>query len=263
MTDVRKYSGKSAEVGFLDPPPRCGIGTWTPAFIQPMANIRIFLFFLCGYAIFYGMIPSLLVSQLSTIEKVFGFTSSMSGMIVSSYEIGFLVTIIFVGHFGDRLHTPRIIGAGGLIFGLCGLLYSLLHLMSNRKLHTEPEMTTATIFDPGFGFSNNTTIQFVANVHLCVLVEEPVNVTQKCSSSDYSSSSTVTYAIFILITIVSGFAATPVWTIAITYLDDNSGCRRKSSLYIGKFILLKLATRSSHGPFFTYCNLCHFLGGLL
>ena len=51
-------------------------------------------------------------SVITTIEKRYEIPSSISGIIASMYEIGNVVTVIFVSYLGSRRHIPIWIGMG-------------------------------------------------------------------------------------------------------------------------------------------------------
>lgn len=67
-------------------------------------------------------------SVITTIEKRFEISSGLSGLIASSYEIGNVVTVIFVSYLGSRRHIPVWIGIGAVVMGIGSALFSVPHL---------------------------------------------------------------------------------------------------------------------------------------
>lgn len=57
-------------------------------------------------------------SVITTIEKRFEIPSSLSGLIASSYEIGNVITVIFVSYLGSRRHIPVWIAIGTIFISL-------------------------------------------------------------------------------------------------------------------------------------------------
>ena len=72
------------------------------------------------------------ISVITTIEKRFDISSRLSGTIASTFEIGNLLTVIFVSYFGANGHIPVWIGKGILVTGLGSLLFALPHFMENQ-----------------------------------------------------------------------------------------------------------------------------------
>ena len=67
-------------------------------------------------------------SVITTIEKRYEIPSSLTGVIASFYEIGNMLTVIFVSYLGSRRHAPVWIGRGGetpSFSALCPFLLSL------------------------------------------------------------------------------------------------------------------------------------------
>jgi organic anion transporter 3A len=55
--------------------------------------------------------------------------SKISGAIVSTFELGNLLTIIFVSYFGTHRHIPHWIGKGIVITGIGSLVFAIPHFM--------------------------------------------------------------------------------------------------------------------------------------
>ena len=68
-------------------------------------------------------------SVITTIEKRFDVPSKVTGGIVSTFELGNLLTIIFVSYFGTHRHIPVWIGKGIVITGIGSLIFAIPHFM--------------------------------------------------------------------------------------------------------------------------------------
>ena len=75
-------------------------------------------------------------SVITTIEKRFEIPSSLSGLIASFYEIGNVITVIFVSYLGSRRHIPVWIAIGAVIMGLGSMIFMVPHFTA------EPNLTT-------------------------------------------------------------------------------------------------------------------------
>lgn len=74
---------------------------------------QVFVFFLSFLVTLQQALSSGYInSVITTIEKRFEIPSSLSGLIASSYEIGNVITVIFVSYLGSRRHIPVWIAVG-------------------------------------------------------------------------------------------------------------------------------------------------------
>ena len=72
-------------------------------------------------------------SVITTIEKRYEIPSSISGIIASMYEIGNVVTVIFVSYLGSRRHIPIWIGMGKIFFSSKDMLATSIRPFRNIK----------------------------------------------------------------------------------------------------------------------------------
>ncbi|XP_064639613.1 solute carrier organic anion transporter family member 74D-like [Lineus longissimus] len=188
--------------------------------------IKRFTLFICLFALSHGVTFTYLVSQVTTLEKQFGFSSRQSGLILSSYDWGFMMTAIFVGHYAHRLHRPRIIAASAFIVGIATMLLSLGHFMFKEDL---TDHTPAT---DSYMINANTTVAYGSNetISLCS-VENISNSTTVCMTSSLLQNQAA-FAVLVLCLAIAGAGPTAIWTLGMSYLDDNAE-KEKASLYIG------------------------------
>lgn len=106
----------------------CGLLSCRPESMQKFARIKIFVMLLSMLVTLQQALSSGYInSVITTIEKRFEIPSSYSGLIASSYEIGNVITVIFVSYLGSRRHIPVWIGIGAVIMGIGSLIFMLPH----------------------------------------------------------------------------------------------------------------------------------------
>lgn len=130
--------------------------------------------------------------------------SRQAGLIASSYDIAACVCLAFVSYFGGTGHKPRWLGWGVLIMALGSLVFALPHFTTPPYQVSVPERSG-----------------------LC-----SSNLTEPCQDSASAGLSAYRY-VFMLGQFLHGVGATPLYTLGVTYLDENV----KSSyapVYIGE-----------------------------
>ncbi|KAK7130835.1 hypothetical protein R3I94_016094 [Phoxinus phoxinus] len=174
-------------------------------------NIKFFV--LC-----HGMLQlaQLLVSgylkgSITTIERRYGFSSQMSGLLAAFNEVGNTVLIVFVSFFGSRVHRPRCIGIGAMIASMGVFLIALPHFISGEYKYT--------------GFNSNTKDNSSGLCHISP--EEESN--PKCYTN---KNGTAVYPIFLLGQLLLGIGGVPIQPFGISYIDDYAE-KRSSPFYLG------------------------------
>ena len=157
---------------------------------------------------FQGMVVNgFLNVVISNIEKRYDFSSTVSGTIASCYDIASVLCLIPVSYFGGLGCKPRYLGIGVLVMGIGSFVFSLpqfttgLYEADENGLH----MTCG-------GTSNNS------------LVCDKDTALASLSNYKY---------VFFLGQLLHGAGASPLYTLGVTYLDENLPLR-SSSFYIGK-----------------------------
>ncbi|KAH9491421.1 Solute carrier organic anion transporter member 1A4 [Bulinus truncatus] len=88
--------------------------SWT----QKLSSLPVFVICYGIAGIWMTTLGSLLGSQITSIERHLGLSSSKTGLILSSNDIGYLMAVLFGSHIGKYLHIPRCLSISGLVFGI-------------------------------------------------------------------------------------------------------------------------------------------------
>lgn len=196
------------EVGRLNPEAEllCGWGSFRPRALQVFCRPRWVLFFLCVASFLQGMIINGFINTIITsIEKRFHLSSYQTGLIASSYDIAACVCLAFVSYFGGSGHKPRWLGWGTLMMALGSLVFALPHFA------TPPYQASAS-----------------EQTELCSANRSAPCQDQESGQSSYRF-------LFMLGQFLLGAGATPLYTLGVTYLDENVGSNY-APVYIGESV---------------------------
>ncbi|XP_076973342.1 solute carrier organic anion transporter family member 4A1 isoform X2 [Tamandua tetradactyla] len=183
----------------------CGWWAFAPKCLQALATPRTLLLVLCAASFLQGLTVNGLVNTvLTSLERRFDLHSYQSGLVASSYDIAACLGLVFVSYFGGRGHRPRWLGWGVLLMGAGSLLFALPHFAAGRhQVDTSP--------DTGTCWGNRSAV-----------------------CADRAPGLASFWLVFMLGQFLHGLGATPLYTLGVTYLDENV----KSShapVYIGIF----------------------------
>ncbi|XP_053609403.1 solute carrier organic anion transporter family member 4A1-like isoform X2 [Plodia interpunctella] len=189
---------------------RCGWGVFRPACLQRFRTAKWALFWLCWAGAIQGMVVNGFVNVvITTIEKRFGLRSMQTGVIAGGYDMASFVCLAPVTYLGGRSGSskPRWLGWGVLLMGLGSLLFALPHFM------VAPYRVAGE--DPDDLCSANRTIT-------------------SCSGDSPSEGGSWAVGIFVLAQLLHGAGATPLFTLGVTYIDENVS-KKMSSVYLGVY----------------------------
>ncbi|GFS18181.1 solute carrier organic anion transporter family member [Elysia marginata] len=109
----------------LDPETRCGFWVFQAPWLQPCARIESFTGLYSVAALITSTLNVYVNSQITTLERQFGFSSTQTGLIMAANDVGFLVCVLFLSYSASKFHIPRSLGIACFIFGFSGLACSL------------------------------------------------------------------------------------------------------------------------------------------
>ncbi|RUS78913.1 hypothetical protein EGW08_013326, partial [Elysia chlorotica] len=232
LVHTNGHTGKSATTtsngGDAEDDIVCGVGSFTPACLQRFMSIGYFTGFYSMAGLLTSALNVYISSQITTLEKYYNFSSSVSGFLMSCNDIGYLLTTLLMSFYSRRVHIPRALSLSTLIFGVSGITCVLAYVL------TKDEHSSMTRF---YSRSHN---RSAGNYH-------PDPAAQLCDNSSLAASGRgdtpdaggisegwKAFALSILAVglFVQGIAKSPRHPFLGTYIDDNVP-KTKTTKYLG------------------------------
>ncbi|KAK3087480.1 hypothetical protein FSP39_006508 [Pinctada imbricata] len=218
----------------------CGILGCRPACLQIFANIGTFTAINSVATLLTSTLQSYMGSQVPSIEKQFGLSSSQSGLLMSFNEIGFVICCLFVTSLARYVHIPRFLFFCYMVFGISGILCALPHFFG---LSVRNEMDTSLRSNISNASEEVVSAQpHFSKIPLCS-IDKPFSFNDTdCGSSGHSDPegelATVGRTRIVALTIIAlgmifqGMAKAPRSPFAAVFIDDNVD-KRKTGFFVG------------------------------
>ncbi|XP_013911099.1 PREDICTED: solute carrier organic anion transporter family member 4C1 [Thamnophis sirtalis] len=185
----------------------CGIGRCTPRALQVCNNVKGYLVFYSLLSVFQGIIVNGLINvSISTIEKRYDLSSSLTGVISAGYDISFSLLCLFISFYGERGHKPRWLALSSFLIAVGALVFSLPHFTSGPYTYGEKAEDLCPVPLSG-------------------------GPTRPCRRGIKSKLSNYFY-VFLLGQFLLGAGGTPLYTLGTTFIDDSVP-KHQASVYIG------------------------------
>ncbi|GFT65170.1 solute carrier organic anion transporter family member 4A1 [Nephila pilipes] len=192
---------------------KCGIGSWTPNWMQRGANTKLFLFFYSMAGLTQGAHFTYLVGCMSTLEKRFAYDSKKSGLIMISDEIAPIILGALIGYFGGIAHRPRLLAFGMVLGSVSSFIMSLPYFMYGPLRFSDSEFTLSRI----------------AGVKAQFCDKDYNSIQETCAESI----TVPVLTIFFLSNFLKGLSGCIFYTIGTSYMDDSVK-KKNSPMYLGK-----------------------------
>ena len=203
--DIPVQKTKEQEAFEDDDNPQCGWFSWKPRFAQFFNGPKGYLFFVCMFVLAQGItVNGFVFVSITTLERRFNLPSVKSGWIASTYDFSVMCVVVFVTYFGEKGHKPKFLAIGAFIFALGSLTFSLPHFLTGVYYAEGTEFDTC---------------------------DSSRNSTDNCLEDDEDL--TKYYPFFIAGQVLHGLGAAPLYTLGITYMDENVS-PHLASVFLGK-----------------------------
>lgn len=191
--------------------------------LNRLSDIRFYTASLTLAMFSFSLTWGYFLASLTTVERRFGFGSTETGMIFGCYEIGHLSIALFISHFGNRVHIPRLLSLSFFVLGCCSITLALPHFFLGP-------LTIGS--DPITG--NTTDFESVGEICRTSSKTDPLVSGDKCAASETGAVSGIPYFVLpAIIFVIKGMAGTPMSCLGVAFIDNNAS-EGKSPLYMGK-----------------------------
>ncbi|XP_032143678.1 solute carrier organic anion transporter family member 1B3-like [Sapajus apella] len=165
---------------------------------------------------------SIMKSSITQIERRFGISSSLAGLIDGGFDIGNCLVILFVSYFGSKLHRPKIIGIGSFFTGIGSIFIALPHFFMGYYRYSKETNINSS--------ENSTSTLFTCLINQTLSLNRTSSeiVGKGCGKEPGSH-----MWIYVFVgNVICGIGETPIMPLGFSYIDDFAK-EGHSSFYVG------------------------------
>jgi len=233
---------------YADRDTQCGVGSCRPRAARPLGSIWSFTAVMSIGTVVANMNFTYYSAVITQIERRFGMSSAMTGFIKNIDNIGFMLTVLAVSHFGRHANKPRLLAGSTLLSGMAIFLFAVPHFMYGGPSASLVSSYGGNQLINGTGW--NASIPIVAppgarTFDMCSREgDQKRGLSGKaadggsCSGTKGQSSNQMldiyngALVLFFMSEMLQGMAISPKTTLSMTYMDDNA--KDKAPQHFGK-----------------------------
>ncbi|CAG2168882.1 unnamed protein product, partial [Oppiella nova] len=163
--------------------------------------------------ILQGAFGMYFIGVLSTIEKRFGFSSKLTGLILIADNFSPIICSSIIGYYASHVHRPRLIALGMFVVVIACYMNSVPYL----------------IYGPSYHMLYNTASNTTDKYEFC---GKSSDVDTTCAKGSMQSNTLPVVIIFFMANFLSGIGGNAFFTAGFTYLDDNVH-KGQSAIFLG------------------------------
>ncbi|KAK3736822.1 hypothetical protein RRG08_000573 [Elysia crispata] len=217
---------------------RCGIGQCTPKWAQKFASLPLFVITYGVAGLWMSAQGPMLGSQITSIERHLGLSTSNTGLILSANDIGYLFAVVVGSYLGKHMHIPRTLCFSAVIFGLTSVVMALGKLTEVRaelvigqnSSSSEENSQQQYLCSPSTTWGMNSSSWDASSSNATKLDGFPNN-----ESNSVSSSPALTWAFWLMIVaaVVGGVVKSYRLPLFTYYVESNVKDSSSSALLLG------------------------------
>jgi len=220
----------------LEMRPTCGLGSCQPRGLRKFVTINWFSAIYSVTGLLTASLGVYMVSQITTIERQFGLSSTKSGYLMACNDIGYSALILVGSYFAHKVHIPRFLACSSMLYGVSGILCSIPHFLFKPVSLTavgSDAQSPMTFSGPPPNLCYNSS---VLNHLRTTTPYNFNNVTNTETSGDGSTDATksaVAMAFIATGMAIQGVGKAPRYPMLGQFVDDNTS-PRETGFYMGK-----------------------------
>lgn len=214
-----------------------------PSAFQVCANMCVFtgVYSLCGLV--SSTLTSYVNSQVTTLERHFGFNSAQTGLIMAANDVGFLVVILFISYITAKVHIPRALGSVTVLFGISGIVCAFPYFIfgapspASSGVRNTANVTGMTSPPSSKSFTGQICDGINETAVNCDVVAKVLTGVSKIAegvdpSNNARANSVAAMTVIVLGMVLQGVAKAPRVPFTATYVDANVE-RTQTGFYMG------------------------------